>query len=586
MRAGSCQQIRKNSRNDWKSGGIYGIFIDNKTEADARRELYDMKNPFDNITFKCIAATIVILLLFAMIAGYIGYMGYTDALMGQYADGAFRLGEAAAAYIDADRLDDYLKNGGTGEDYAATWEKLDKLCNGAGVTFVYVIQPDLTDYAHIHFVFSTVNHQSKYHPYEVGRTVPTTNEEYKVKYRSLCEGEADHELLLLENRAFARSDFHLTAMVALKGDDGATKGILCVQRQTDGLAKARVDHVRKIMVVMLQLTALFVAWQGFYLGRILLSPIRTITGEASRFARENSAADSKLTETIRQHDEIGLLAASIDTMEEQVQSYILDLTKATAEKERIKAELDMAAQSQASAMPRDFPAFPERHEFVIYGAMDPAREVGGDFFDFFLLDGDHLCLVIADVSGKGIPGALFMMQSRIVLQNCAVFSHSPAEILTRANDALCRDNEQKMFVTVWLGILEISTGKLTAANAGHEYPALKAPGGAFGLFKDKHGFVIGGMEGMRYKEYELSLAPGAKLFVYTDGIPEATDPDENMFGTERMIAALNAEPDASPEGLIKNVRRAVDGFVRDAEQFDDMTMPCLEYRGPDAAKNK
>ncbi|MBQ8953673.1 MAG: serine/threonine-protein phosphatase, partial [Clostridia bacterium] len=164
-------------------------------------------------------------------------------------------------------------------------------------------------------------------------------------------------------------------------------------------------------------------------------------------------------------------------------------------------------------------------------------------------------------------------------QSVAMLGHSPAEILTKTNEAICKDNEAQMFVTVWLGILELSTGKLTAANAGHEFPVLKQPGGAFALYKDRHGFVIGGMEGVRYKEYEIQLEPGSKLFVYTDGVPEATSAEKELYGTERMIDALNADPNATPQQVLKNVRASVDSFVKEAEQFDDLTMLCLEYKG-------
>ncbi|MBQ9016074.1 MAG: serine/threonine-protein phosphatase, partial [Firmicutes bacterium] len=198
---------------------------------------------------------------------------------------------------------------------------------------------------------------------------------------------------------------------------------------------------------------------------------------------------------------------------------------------------------------------------------------------YFLIDEDHLCLVIADVSGKGVPAALFMMASKIILADNAGRLGSPAEILRKVNDTICANNPEEMFLTVWLGILEISTGTLTCASAGHEYPAMKQPEGAFELVKDKHGFVIGGMPDIKYREYELCLEPGARVFVYTDGVPEATDADEEMFGTDRMLAALNLETDAPPDRLLGNVRGAVDEFVRDREQFDDLTMLCLEYRG-------
>ena len=248
--------------------------------------------------------------------------------------------------------------------------------------------------------------------------------------------------------------------------------------------------------------------------------------------------------------------------------------------ERLESELRMANRIQSSSLPHDFPPFPDRtDEFDIYASMDPAREIGGDFYDYFFVDDDHLCLVMADVSGKGIPAALFMMTSKAILKSFGNMAQSAAEILTKANDTICSDNQEEMFVTVWLGILEISTGRLIAGNAGHEYPVLKQDD-RFELIKDKHGLVIGAMDGLIYRQYELDLKPGAKLFLYTDGVPEATNANNELFGTDRMIEVLNRDPDASPQGILENVRKAVDEFVKDAEQFDDLTMLCLEYKGP------
>ena len=250
------------------------------------------------------------------------------------------------------------------------------------------------------------------------------------------------------------------------------------------------------------------------------------------------------------------------------------------EQERIVKELSTARQIQKSVLPHIFPPFPDRAEIDLFATMDPAKDVGGDFYDFYFIDEDHLCLVIADVSGKGIPAALFMMLSKRILEDLARQERTPSTILEKANDLLCDNNQAEMFVTVWLGILEISTGKLTAANAGHEFPAICKKGGSFELYKDTHGFVVGGMEGVHYKGYDLQLNPGDKLFVYTDGVPEATDGSGEMFGTDRMIETLSSCTDNTPKEILQGVRNAVDSFVGDAEQFDDLTMMCLEYKGP------
>ena len=344
--------------------------------------------------------------------------------------------------------------------------------------------------------------------------------------------------------------------------------------------------VVNITAFSLLMCALITAIMVVLLRRQIVRPIQKISDLAGNFvagyeSREDAAAKSNLFQNVDSGriDEVRTLLGSMQSMEQRMNTYLTELKTATAEKERIGTELTLATQIQASMLPHIFPPFPDRTEFEIFGSMNPAKEVGGDFFDYFLVDDDHLCMVIADVSGKGVPAALFMMASKIILQSVAMLGGSPAEILTRTNEAICSNNEAQMFVTVWVGMLELSTGKLTAANAGHEYPAIRHAGGSYELYKDKHGFVIGGMEGVRYREYELQLEPGARIFVYTDGVPEATNDRNELFGTERLLNALNEKPDAHPDQVLKRVRKAVDDFVRDAEQFDDLTMLCMEYKG-------
>ena len=250
----------------------------------------------------------------------------------------------------------------------------------------------------------------------------------------------------------------------------------------------------------------------------------------------------------------------------------------SAARQRIETELNVATQIQADMLPRIFPAFPERREFDIYASMTPAKEVGGDFYDFFLVDEDHLALVIADVSGKGVPAALFMVIAKTLLKNAVQMGLSPKAALEKVNNQLCENNEAEMFVTVWLGVYEISTGRLTAANAGHEYPAIRRAGGEFELFQDPHGFVLAGMENTRYQEYELEIGRGDTLFVYTDGVAEATDGANTLYGTDRMLAALNGDRTLAPESLLDRVKADIDRFVGAAPQFDDITMLSIQRK--------
>lgn len=258
----------------------------------------------------------------------------------------------------------------------------------------------------------------------------------------------------------------------------------------------------------------------------------------------------------------------------------------TAEKQRIGTELDVASKIQRDMLPGIFPPFPDRGEIDLYASMTPAKEVGGDFYDFYFVDRDHLALTIADVSGKGVPASLFMVISKILLKNHAQNGGSPKEIPTYVNHQLYQNNDSFMFCTVWLGILELSTGKLVCANAGHEYPVLKRAGGVYEMIRDKHNAPLGIRDGLRYNEYELMLNPGDCLFEYTDGVTEATNAAEELFGEERLVDALNYNPNDVPENVIKGIYREIKSFVREAPQFDDITMLCIRYMGSDMEDNK
>ena len=331
--------------------------------------------------------------------------------------------------------------------------------------------------------------------------------------------------------------------------------------------------IHQLLLALICMVAIFM---------FVLAPLKNIQYNIRHYKKtKDSSTVVENLEKLQLRNELGELAVDLSEMALEIDAHVEEIKNITAEQERISAELSLAKNIQTAMLPHIFPPFPERREIDLYAIMDPAKEVGGDFYDYFLVDDDHLCMVIADVSGKGVPAALFMMVTKIIIHSCAAPGMSAGEILTKTNEEICSNNPEDMFVTVWVGILELSTGKLCAANAGHEYPVFKKPGGCFELLRDKHGFVVGGMEGVRYKEYEMQLEPWTKLFVYTDGVTEATSADNKLFGTDRMLAALNREADETetPDQILRKVRRAIDSFVGDAEQFDDLTMLCLEYRG-------
>ena len=374
-----------------------------------------------------------------------------------------------------------------------------------------------------------------------------------------------------------------TVGIPITNEAGEKSAFVLVDLSLDNIRAEMKEFTLMFSLAMLLLTVLISLVQAIRIKRKLVTPINMIADASERFADPDRAKDPEqeifANLDIHTGDELEELVHTMSGMEHGLKEYGRNLLKITAEKERISTELSLAKEIQFAMLPHIFPPFPNRNEFDIYAEMNPAREVGGDFYDFFLIDEDHLCLVMADVSGKGVPAALFMMISKTILQSCAMLGNSPADILSKTNEGLCSNNQVEMFVTVWLGILEISTGKLVAANAGHEYPILKQNDGQFVLVKDKHSFAVGGMDGIRYKEYEIMLQKGDQLFLYTDGVTEAEDPEQKMFGEQRLIDALNSEPRSTPKELLRNVRMAVSSFVSNAEQFDDLTMLCMEYKG-------
>ncbi|MCR5687772.1 MAG: PP2C family protein-serine/threonine phosphatase [Lachnospiraceae bacterium] len=257
---------------------------------------------------------------------------------------------------------------------------------------------------------------------------------------------------------------------------------------------------------------------------------------------------------------------------------VLNITQGRA-KAIADRDLTVASAIQQNMLPRIFPPYPERAEFDLYASMTPAKEVGGDFYDFFLVDDDHLALVIADVSGKGVPAALFMMVSKALIKNRLQAGDSPGVAISNVNDMLAHGNTNSMFVTVWCSVLEISTGRMTVVNAGHEHPAIRRSGGEYELSIYDHNPMVGMMEELPFDEHEVILQPGDNVFVYTDGVPEAQNMSGQMFEPEGMLKALNSAHDSGPEAIIGKVMDSIIAFRGDALQFDDITMLCIRYNG-------
>ena len=370
-----------------------------------------------------------------------------------------------------------------------------------------------------------------------------------------------------------------TTIETIEDEDGNTIAIAELDIDITQIGYSIIQLALVISLFIIFVLAFALNLYFYYTKREVLKPILQLDGATKNLVDKLKRNEKTQHLNIRTNDEIESLSHSFESMEENLRNYIIENNAITAEREQIKAQLSLATGIQSDMLIKEFPPFPERTEFDIYASMNPAREVGGDFYDFFLIDDNQLALVIADVSGKGFPAALFMMRTMLMIQSLATNTDNPALILEKLNKLICKNNDSKMFVTVWLGILDLNTGVLKASNAGHEFPIIKEPGKQFELYKDKHSFVVGGKKKTKFKEYELVLQPGTTLFLYTDGVPEATNSDGVRFQIDNTLGALNKNPNASVSELVKTVATDVSDYVLDAEQFDDLTMLCIEYKG-------
>ena len=341
-----------------------------------------------------------------------------------------------------------------------------------------------------------------------------------------------------------------------------------------GLAYSKQTIIILILVILILGSA-----AALTVSKRIVKPLEHMTQKVRSLGGKN--LQFMMEDDYRTGDEIEILAESFATLSSRTLQYVDQVQRVTAEKERIGAELTMANAIQRSQLPRLFPPFPNRHEFNLFATMKPAKEVGGDFYDFFMVDNDHVALVMADVSGKGVPAALFMMVTRMLIKSRLQSGESPSEALTNVNRQLCESNELGFFVTAWLAVLEISTGKGVAVNAGHEHPVLRRSGEKYELILYRHSLALAALDGVQFRQHEFQLCPGDSIFVYTDGVTEATSSEKELFGTDRMLEALNKAPDAEPEEILATVMGEINRFMDGEDQFDDITMLCLKYNGPD-----
>ena len=515
------------------------------------------------IAGKLMIGVILFGILLGAVCSTVGYMEFTAVLEQQYNDSAYEIAETARAILNPDKFEQYLETGQTDEEYDNILARLDTLTDATNVTFIYVARVS-GDYKTLTYIYDTVNSSTGFDRYPLGYTASDLDEKHTENVvKIMTEGGRAEKYLYSYSK---ESGAHTTAAIDVKNSDGKIIAMLCVEKPMTRLENARNAYVLHVIFWTLGAIVMFIFMYSIILRRGVIKPILTLTDEAKRFAETNMPSENLLK--IRQRDEVGILARAVEKMETDIVEYTQNLTAITAEKERVNTELSVATRIQANMLPSIFPAFPERKEIDIYATMNPAKEVGGDFYDFFM----------ADVSGKGVPAALFMVIGKTLIKDHTQSGKDLGEVFTEVNELLCESNSEGLFITAFEGVLDLVNGEFRFVNAGHEIPYICKKDGRFKPHKIRAGFVLAGMENMRYKCGEMQLDVGDKIFQYTDGVTEATNANNELFGMDRLTNILGENSALHPTELLPKIKEDIDKFVGEAPQFDDITMLCLEYK--------
>lgn len=492
---------------------------------------------------------------------------YRDRKIEDSSDLAFSYTRAAAEFIDGDSIQRYLETNTKDPYYEEVMAFLNSFQLNTNLKYYYVFVPMEND---LIYIWDAEHYE--------GACPLGYHEEYMVGGKEAVRDV--YRTDLIEEISITKDDTYgyiASAYSPVFNSAGEPVAIVGVDLSMPGLNQEIFSFLVNSVVFVAIITFWLSGIYFFYTKRNILKPIDLLHRAAGRMV-ENLEEDQVQEIDIHTGDEIEELASAFMQMNLEVKEYIKKLYLVTAEKERIGAELDVAAHIQSSMLPCIFPPFPDRHEFDIYATMTPAKEVGGDFYDFFMVDERHLAIVMADVSGKGVPAALFMVIGKTLIKDHTQPGADLGTVFSEVNDILCASNSEGMFITAFEGVLDLVTGEFRFVNAGHEIPFISRAGGAFEPHKIRAGFVLAGMEGMRYRAGVMELMPGDKLFQYTDGVTEATSAAKELYGMERLQNVLASVSDKAPQEILPAVKTDIDRFVGTAPQFDDITMLCLEYK--------
>lgn len=539
-----------------------------------------MKNAFKirkiSLKAKFSAASMLLAVILCVAIILVSYYSYRDAMFARYEENITSLVHTAASMVPADKVDTYFETMETDAEYDRMVENFRIIQEENNLEYLYSYVP--TEEGLKVFAQGTVPGQVGH--FELGDVLGT---DY------YPQEDLDSAMLLFTNpeqaKIYITSDsafgYLITAFDVIRDEAGNPILVVGADMSMQVIGNTLLHYILLVSIIALFIFAIFITIYLFFLRKELINPLQLIVDGATDFVNTNT--DERLGQImaldlkINTGDEIEILAQAFNQMTSDIIRYIKELTHATSERERIETELRIATLIQEGMLPQDF-EFPGRSDIGAYASMTAAKEVGGDFYDFFFVDDDHFCIVIGDVSGKGVPAALFMAMSKATVKDLVLRRLSVDEVMTQANKNLCKNNEQGMFVTLFIGIVEIKTGRLQWCDAGHNPTIVWKKDGSVEILKGKKGFVCAGLETAKYKMNEDYVEAGDIIYLYTDGVTEANNVDKALYGEDRLYQLIGQQNKRELKALCSSVLTDLDDFTGEEPQFDDITMLGFEIR--------
>lgn len=530
-------------------------------------------------------ASIVFALCISLGIGSIGFVTYYRGVVKRYQEYISGIIKITEKQISADDLEDCIDSGEKSEKYEKTQLFMNEIKDSYDIDYIYMLVPLRKDGDdNMQYVMCGVR-QDEVDDTDNKTLGDLSGTEYSAKvseyYLNAMNSDSDKIVYYANHTEFG---YMYTGLKVIRDSDQKAIAVLAIDISMNQIRTDYYHYLKIVIIDALMLTILFLLVLKMWMTHRVIKPINRMKQSSENFVEDSRKEKEPenlnfCDPDVKTGDEMESLSNSLVTMSEDLKKYMINLMNESRKKERIESELNIATHIQASMLPCIFPPFPDRQEFDIYAEMTPAREVGGDFYDFFMTDKDHIALVAADVSGKGVPAALFMVIGKTLLKDYSGFEKTPADVFTKVNDILCESNTEELFITAFEGILDLRTGEMQFANAGHEKPIIyHKDENKWEVYPTRPGFVLAGMEGMKYRPGTLTLKEGDRIVLYTDGIPEAINKNEEQYGMERFVESLYRHVDKSCEQMIKAVKADLEEYTEGTEQFDDITVLCLEYK--------